>query len=161
MSRQLILAAAAMLAVSAGGAALATPAHHAQGGRVTTLKSDFSAAGDSQWRLSGDPSTNFTAVAVIQDGVPIPSVGTPQIGADSIAGAPPDALSEAARSFGDAPKGRGDLRTPSHAATGGISHLPEPSTWVLLIIGLGMIGFALRGIVAANRRLARLETPEA
>ena len=35
--------------------------------------------------------------------------------------------------------------------------LPEPASWVLMLIGFGMIGGALRGFVVANRRLARLQ----
>jgi len=35
--------------------------------------------------------------------------------------------------------------------------LPEPASWALMVIGVGMIGGALRGFVVANRRLAGLQ----
>jgi hypothetical protein len=38
--------------------------------------------------------------------------------------------------------------------------LPEPASWVLMVIGVGMIGGALRGFVVANRNLARLQPEE-
>ncbi len=39
--------------------------------------------------------------------------------------------------------------------------LPEPASWALILIGFGMIGAALRGLVIANRRLARLQPEDA
>jgi hypothetical protein len=42
----------------------------------------------------------------------------------------------------------------SAAGDGG---LPEPASWVLMLIGVGMIGGALRGFVVTNRNLARLQ----
>jgi hypothetical protein len=51
-----------------------------------------------------------------------------------------------------------------HAAPPGkkaAAWLPEPATWLMVIVGIGMIGFALRGLIAARRRLKRLETPDA
>jgi hypothetical protein len=35
--------------------------------------------------------------------------------------------------------------------------LPEPARWLLMMIGVGMIGGALRGFVVANRALAKLQ----
>ena len=35
--------------------------------------------------------------------------------------------------------------------------LPEPASWALILIGFGMIGGAVRGLVVANRRIARLQ----
>jgi len=54
---------------------------------------------------------------------------------------------------------------PAHGADGvwdivnrvRYGHLPEPASWILMLIGFGMIGGALRGFVVANRRLARLQ----
>jgi hypothetical protein len=34
---------------------------------------------------------------------------------------------------------------------------PSPTSWLLLVIGVGMIGGALRGFIVANRALARLQ----
>jgi hypothetical protein len=34
---------------------------------------------------------------------------------------------------------------------------PSPTSWFLLVIGVGMIGGALRGFIVANRALARLQ----
>ena len=53
-----------------------------------------------------------------------------------------------------------DPAKPPPAVKGAANWLPEPATWVLLLIGLAMIGFALRGLVAARRRLTRLEETE-
>jgi hypothetical protein len=60
---------------------------------------------------------------------------------------------------------RGDTITvrPIHEATGYwafLSSLPEPADWVLMLIGFGVIGAALRGFVVTNRRLARLQAEE-
>lgn len=38
--------------------------------------------------------------------------------------------------------------------------LPEPAGWALMLVGFGLIGGALRGLVVANRRLARLQEGE-
>jgi hypothetical protein len=38
--------------------------------------------------------------------------------------------------------------------------LPEPASWALMLIGFATIGGALRGLVVANRRLARLQPDE-
>jgi len=37
---------------------------------------------------------------------------------------------------------------------------PSPTSWLLLVIGVGMIGGALRGFIVANRALARLQPEE-
>lgn len=37
---------------------------------------------------------------------------------------------------------------------------PSPTSWLLLVIGVGMIGGALRGFIMANRALARLQPEE-
>jgi hypothetical protein len=37
---------------------------------------------------------------------------------------------------------------------------PSPTSWLLLVIGVGMIGGALRGFIMANRALARLQPDE-
>ncbi|HSZ52545.1 MAG TPA: hypothetical protein VK801_13310 [Caulobacteraceae bacterium] len=37
---------------------------------------------------------------------------------------------------------------------------PSPTSWLLLVIGVGMIGGALRGFMLANRALARLQPEE-
>lgn len=47
--------------------------------------------------------------------------------------------------------------------TFGFKHLdglPEPATWALFIIGFGMIGSAIRGLIVANRRLAKLRSDD-
>jgi hypothetical protein len=46
----------------------------------------------------------------------------------------------------------------SDAAYGG---LPEPASWLLMLIGVGMIGGALRGFVVANRALRKLQPDDA
>jgi hypothetical protein len=38
--------------------------------------------------------------------------------------------------------------------------LPSPGNWLLMVIGVGMIGGALRGFIVANRALARLQPEE-
>lgn len=38
--------------------------------------------------------------------------------------------------------------------------LPGPARWLLMVIGVGMIGGALRGFILANRHLARLQPDE-
>jgi hypothetical protein len=37
---------------------------------------------------------------------------------------------------------------------------PSPTSWLLLVVGVGMIGGALRGFIVANRALARLQPDE-
>jgi hypothetical protein len=63
----------------------------------------------------------------------------------------PEAAFDAARSGHPAPAAdarRGD------ASYGG---LPEPAGWLLMLIGVAMIGGALRGFFVASRALARLQ----
>ncbi len=38
--------------------------------------------------------------------------------------------------------------------------LPEPAAWALMLVGVGMIGGALRGLLVANRRLAKLRAED-
>ena len=38
--------------------------------------------------------------------------------------------------------------------------LPAPASWLLMVIGFGMIGAALRGFVIAHRAIARLQPDE-
>jgi hypothetical protein len=130
--------------VCAGGAASARTIAHAQASGLTTLNTEYPGAPDGwQWQDDRDAETSsFTSVTVIQDGAqtadPLP-----------VAGNVPNVQDRNLHISSD----------HSRAATG-FGRLPEPSAWVLLLIGLGMIGFALRGLVAANRRLARLEASE-
>ena len=42
----------------------------------------------------------------------------------------------------------------------GLTGVPEPTTWALMLVGFAMIGGALRGLLMANRRLARLRADE-
>jgi hypothetical protein len=48
---------------------------------------------------------------------------------------------------------------PSETGTAATTEggLPEPARWLLMMIGVGMIGGALRGFVVANRALAKLQ----
>jgi hypothetical protein len=68
---------------------------------------------------------------------------------------------------GDRGAGREDVQREDPASTGhGASALaddgglPEPASWVLMLIGVAMIGGALRGFVLTNRNLARLQPEE-
>ena len=45
---------------------------------------------------------------------------------------------------------------PSGLGALGFGALPEPMAWVLILVGTAMICGALRGLIMANRRLARL-----
>jgi hypothetical protein len=45
---------------------------------------------------------------------------------------------------------------PSGLGALGFGALPEPAAWVLILVGTAMICGALRGLIMANRRLARL-----
>ena len=38
--------------------------------------------------------------------------------------------------------------------------LPEPAAWVMILVGVGMIGGALRGLLVANQRLKLLQLEE-
>lgn len=155
MSKRLIAAALSAL-VAAGAVGARTTADRATGG-VTTLQAEPSAPGVWQPPGNSDGTSSFTSIAVIKNGALTPSVDAPQ---DPSVQIMPEAI---------APPAAQSAADPAKAAPGSvgaqnlgsrISHLPEPGVWALLIIGLGMIGFAVRGLVAANRRLARLEAPE-
>jgi hypothetical protein len=136
--KRLAPAALALSMACASTLVLAKPPVHTQSSGLTTLKSDYANLPDGwQWQDGGDSQSSFTAVKVIQDGT-------------QVSGAEP--LSSA----GSAP----DQGAASPVDHGHGAHLPEPSTGILLIVGLGTIGFALRGLVAANRRIARLEAAE-
>ncbi len=144
MCKHFVPAALALLVLNAGAAA-ANPAPHAPASGLTTLKSQYSNAPDGFQLPAGDASgPSFTSVTVIQDGGASSTVEPlPVFGDDAAARPAPEQRT--------ADRGTGAL---------GVAHLPEPSTWVLLLIGLAMIGFALRGLIAANRRLARLGAAE-
>ena len=138
MGWRLIGCALALMIAASVGPAVGKPAVK-EGPGVTTLEPP---AGDG-WHLSEDPNEPFTPVGVI---------GGHGQNADSdldnpvaIAG-PPTETPPAT----DPPR----TTAPAKSAMG---WLPEPATWVLLLIGLAMIGFALRGLVAARRRLTKLE----
>jgi hypothetical protein len=108
---------------------------------VTTLEPS---SGEG-WRPSDDPGDPFTPVGVI---------GGRGVKADEIPGgtlgvAPPDPTVDGQPTTSAKPG--------ASSVKGGVGWLPEPATWALLIIGLAMIGFALRGLWAARRRLTRLE----
>ncbi len=60
-----------------------------------------------------------------------------------------DDRSAGVRDLGDGARGR-----DTTVDDGG---LPEPAIWVLMLIGVAMIGGALRGFVVTNRNLARLQ----
>jgi hypothetical protein len=79
-------------------------------------------------------------------------------GFDPIAGPTADALPLAQFTGADAkppPRASSDVRQfLDRFRFGG---LPEPASWALILIGFAMIGGAFRGLVAANRRLARLQ----
>jgi hypothetical protein len=60
-----------------------------------------------------------------------------------------DALAGSARASSVA--ARAAKRNAAHGV------LPNPGNWVLMVIGVGMIGGALRGFIVANRALARLQ----
>ena len=49
---------------------------------------------------------------------------------------------------------------PSSLAALGFGALPEPAAWALILVGTAMICGALRGLIMANRRLARLREDE-
>jgi len=128
------LIAAAFALVIAGGvghAAGKTPAKEGPG--VTTL----APATPDGWNSSQDPADPFTPVGVI---------GGPSAGAD------PDGPLVAPE---DPPIPRAaPAKAPPPAKS---AWLPEPTTWGLLLVGSAMIGFALRGLLAARRRLSRLQ----
>ncbi len=68
----------------------------------------------------------------------------------------------ASRSFVDAPVAIRPIGPSSDATHGPRRNaandgLTEPGNWLLMVIGVAMIGGALRGFVVANRRLARLQ----
>ena len=136
------LAGAALALVIMGSAGQAIGKTSPARAGVTTLEPS-----SGGWRPSEDPSDPFTAVNVI---------GGRSVTADVDPGAslpalPPDIASQTAAA--DPPK-------PPLTTRGAAAWLPEPTTWVLLLVGLAMIGFALRGLVAARRRLTKLEKTE-
>jgi len=140
LKRRLLGAAlAVIIAGSVGHAAGKPPAK--QGPGVTTLEP---ANGDG-WRLSEDPGDPFTPVGVI---------GGHSLNADSGLGNP---VSIGAAPANFAPAKAAEPPKTTGPAKRAVGWLPEPVTWLLLLIGVAMIGFALRGLVAARRRLARLE----
>jgi len=124
---------ALLLLVSVGNAA-AKPAVK-EGPGVTTL----APANDEGWRSSDEVDNSFTSVGVI--GGPSPSADPDRDG-PAVIDVPP----------ASAPLAADPPRTP---AKGG--WLGNPVTWGLLLLGVAMIGFALRGLAAARHRLARLE----
>jgi hypothetical protein len=56
--------------------------------------------------------------------------------------------------------GRSDSAAVLASRGADVGGLPSPASWLLLVIGVGMIGGALRGFIVANRALARLQPEE-
>jgi hypothetical protein len=104
----------------------------------------------SQWPSTGTSVSDFTSVGVVENSAP--SLDQP----DSAVSTPDlETLSKPLK-----PLKPGDPRYGDASGGSGLAHLPAWANWGLLLIGLGIIGFAIRGLVDANRRLARLEKPE-
>ncbi len=155
LKRFIAAACALVLATGAQGGVHKVPAPSSAGG-VTTLSPDASPSlggeptGGWQWQGGAPPADPFTSVAVIKDGSLASADGAnatiPLVVPNELGAPPPGAAAPA--------------KDGKASARGVLAHMPEPSTWVLLLLGLAMIGFAIRGLVAANRRLARLKAPE-
>lgn len=133
-----LIAAALVLVIVGGVGHAAGKAPAKEGPGVTTLEPS---TGDG-WRTSDDPADPFTPVGVIGGHGADANLDNPVT-------LPPDA---AVPIPGGAP-----AKDPPSAR---FPWLSWPVTWGMLLLGVAMIGFALRGLVAARRRLARLETPE-
>lgn len=142
--RRLIGVALALAIVGGAGQADGKPPAHPSAQPATGVTT-LEPAGGGAWRPSDDTNGSFTPVGVI---------GGRSVNADTDPGG-----SLANITADIAPAGQAaDPAKPTPAK--GMGWLPEPATWLLLLIGLAMIGFALRGLVAARRRLTRLEESE-
>jgi len=127
-----LIAAAFALVIAGGVGHAAGKAPAKEGPGVTTL----APVTPDGWNTSQDPADPFTPVGVI---------GGPSTGADA-----------------DSPLVAPEDPPVAHAAPAKAppvksAWLPEPATWGLLLVGTAMIGFALRGLLAARRRLTRLQ----
>ncbi len=160
MSRHLI-AALALVVVAGAVPAGAGEAKHPAGGGVTTLPESpgpesSGTPGGWQWPDSDNATSSFTSLAVIKDGALTQSV-------DSAQNSPVETPGGVVETPGAATIAAGPAKAPPAAPMTlrqRISRLPEPGIWALMLIGVAMIGFAIRGLVAANRRLARLSRQE-
>ncbi|HWD67795.1 MAG TPA: hypothetical protein VG227_07530 [Caulobacteraceae bacterium] len=142
--RRLIGVALALAIVGGAGQAVGKPPAHPSAQPATGVTT-LEPAGGGAWRPSDDTNGSFTPVGVI---------GGRSVNADSDPGGP---LANITPDVAPAGQAAEPGKAPSVKAMG---WLPEPATWLLLLIGLAMIGFALRGLVAARRRLTRLEETE-
>lgn len=136
--RRLIGAALALLIAGGAGMAVGEPSTH-QPSDVTTHEP----ASGGGWRQSEDPGSPFTPVGVI-DGR----------NADAGARLPVAPIASATAGQATVP-----VRAPSPAKRA-TNWLPGTATLILLLAGMAMIVFALRGLLAARRRLTRLEERE-
>jgi hypothetical protein len=140
------LAGAALALAILGGPGLVeakspTPSHPRVG--VTTLEPPRGGA----WRLNDDTNDTFTPVGVIGGR----SLGPEADSSGLVANLPPSVSRQVPSSD--------PARSPTPVSRAA-AWLPEPATWVLFLIGLAVIGLALRGLVAARSRLSRLEESE-
>lgn len=127
------------------------PAHNPVKAMVPQAASDGpSWAGETTPRADSD--FGFAPLTVTQDGVAYtpaaPGVDPAGDGPSKIADLPAWASSR----FSPAAE-------PRHAGplgAFGFGALPEPTAWALILVGTAMICGALRGLIVANRRLARL-----
>lgn len=149
MTRRLAGAALAFVIAGGAGQAIGKPPAHASDHRSAGVMTLDSSGGEG-WRPSDMPGDPFTPVGVI-GGRSVNAEVDPN-GALGVGPPDPTIIAEGARLAKPAP----------HAAPvkGAAVWLPEPATWALLLVGLAMIGFALRGLVAARRRLTNLEEAE-
>jgi hypothetical protein len=107
---------------------------------------------------AADPDLGFSPLSVTQDGVAY----TPAAPAfDPGAGDQPKIadLPAWASSRFTTPADRPQVHAGFLGALG-FGALPEPAAWALVLIGTAMICGALRGLIMANRRLARLSDAE-
>ena len=154
-----ILAAAAVLSASGGPAYAATTATDVKSWDGVGNQTDSEPRAGWNWRSDGDP----TAAAPLNGGADglnesgqaarlpsdVPNLDGAPAEIYTIGGKP---LSPAAAAAA-APEPKGPMAFLAKLTPKGV---PAPATWILVLVGVAMIGAAVRGLWTANRNLARL-----
>ena len=140
--------------LAATSSAAGRPAHGPVDAMMPQAAEGPSWAGETTPRADSD--LGFAPLTVTQDGVAY----TPAAPGVDPAGGGPSKISDlpawASSRFNPAAE-------PRHAGLFGgfgFGALPEPTAWALVLVGTAMICGALRGLIVANRRLARLREDE-
>jgi len=146
------------LALMCGGVAFGAAKAPTVASHVTTdVPGEMTSA--PGWAPNGQdqPDLGFAPLSVTRNGVAYATPTTAFDPADSDKASAEDFPAWASTLASTRPSKQGFIRDLGRLR---LSPLPEPAAWVLILVGVGMIGSALRGLLVADRKLRLLREAE-